>query len=129
MPSWELEPEACAAALGVAPDALYAALREGWLSGRPTDTGWVIDSAVAIDALDAGATIWDCTAYPQVLRVYADPSAFAADAEDAHEAGWEVHELATTLRRNPWGLLLGVVGPWLLPRHTCYHVVFRRRSE
>ena len=115
--------------MGVAPEALYAALREGWLSGRPTDTGWVIDSAVAIEALDAGATIWDCTAYPQVLRVYPDAGAFAADAEDAHEAGWEVQQLATTLRRNPWGLLLGVVGLWLLPRRTCYHVVFRRQGD
>lgn len=128
MPTSELEPGACAAALGLSPETLYAALREGWLSGHLTDQGWVVDSAVALDALDPAATIWDCTAYPEVLRVYPNAAAFAADAEDAHDAGWEVQQLATTVRRNPWGLLFGVVGLWLLPRRTCYHVIYRRES-
>ena len=126
MATRELEPEACATALGLPREALYAALREGWLSGHRTPQGWIVDSAVALEALDAEATIWDCSAYPQVLREYRDAAAFAVDAEDAQAAGWTVHQLATTVCRNPWGLLFGLVGFWLLPRRTNYHVIFRR---
>ena len=126
MTTWELQPGPCATALGLSREALHAALREGWLSGHLTTQGWIVESTIALEALDAEATIWDCTAYPHVLRVYPNAAAFAADAEDARAAGWEVQQLATTLRRDPWGLLLGVVGLWLLPRRTSYHVIFRR---
>ena len=128
MATWELEPAACAAALGLSREALHAALREGWLSGHLTPRGWIVDSAVALEALDAEATIWDCSAFPQLLREYRDAAAFAVDAEDAQAAGWSEHQLATTVRRNPWGLLFGVVGFWVLPRRTNYHVIFRREG-
>ena len=120
-------PEAVAAALGVSVDAVYAALRDGWLSGDLEGPHWVVAMRVPLERIEAeGLSIWDVTIYETVVRVYEHPADLAADAERATVAGWSAVGIATTLRRDPWGLLFGLIGFWLFQRTTLYHVLFGR---
>ena len=128
--TWDAPPEAVAAALRVSVDAVHAALRDGWLSGDVEGLHWVVALRVPLERIEAeGLSIWDATAYETVVRVSEHPADLAADAERATAAGWSAVSLATTLRRDPWGLLFGLIGFWLFRRTTCYHVLFRRVAE
>ena len=68
---------------------------------------------------------------PVILREYNSASmfdrlAFETDVGASVEAGWTIVGFTATSSRNPWGLLLGIIGFWLLKRSTVYHVLYVR---
>ena len=59
-----------------------------------------------------------------VAKQYKSREAYRADTERALAEGWEIQDVTTTTSRRAIGCLFGLIGYWLLPRRTVYHVTY-----
>jgi len=59
-----------------------------------------------------------------VVRQYKSDRAYRRDAEDMVRNGYMVQSATTTTSRRLIGCLFGLVGYWILPKRTVWHVTY-----
>lgn len=59
-------------------------------------------------------------------RQYKSRSAYQKDVLRMQQAGWVVQSTQTTESRRLLGCLFGLIGYWVLPKRTVFHVTYAK---
>jgi hypothetical protein len=59
-----------------------------------------------------------------VVRQFKSRKAYERDVQRMLSQGWQVQSMSTTESRRALGCLFGLVGYWLLPKRTVFHVTY-----
>lgn len=62
------------------------------------------------------------------VRQYKSRRAYERDAKRRATDGWFVQSVTTTTSRRMMGCLVGIVGYWLVPNRTVYHVTYAKST-
>ena len=58
------------------------------------------------------------------VKQFKSQSAYQRDAAQMMARGWVVQNVTTTTSRRMIGCLFGLIGYWLLPKRTVFHVTY-----
>lgn len=59
-----------------------------------------------------------------IVRQYKSDSAYRRDAERMSRDGYVIQSVSTTTSRRMLGCIFGIIGYWLLPKRTVWHVTY-----
>lgn len=59
-----------------------------------------------------------------IVRQYKSDNAYRRDVERMSREGWVIQSVSTTTSRRMIGCLFGLIGYWILPKRTVWHVTF-----